>query len=144
MESTAIEKIQTHEPKHSKSIHFPEGLPGFDHVKDFMVVSNEEEAPFLWLQASSIPNLAFITIDPFLICPDYRPDICDEDVDTLKITTEDDVIILSIVNIKNSNEEGVTANLVGPVVINWKEKVGKQVILQNHLQYNVRHVIEDN
>ena len=123
-------------------IHFPEGLPAFENVKDFVIISNEEEAPFLWLQAVAVPNLAFITIDPFLICPEYLPDICDDDVDALKIETEEDVIILSIVNIRNNAENGVTANLVGPVVINWREKLGKQVILRNHLSYSVKYIID--
>lgn len=128
--------------QHRKKITFPEGLPAFEQVKDFVLIANEEEAPFLWLQAVSSPNLAFIVVDPFLVNPDYRPDICDDDVDFLKLTDPNDALVLAIVNIHNSNGDGITANLVGPIVVNTKERTGKQVILQNHLKYSVRHRID--
>lgn len=129
--------------QHSKVLSFPEGLPAFEHVKEFILVSNESEAPFFWLQAVSEPNLAFVTIDPFLIYPGYRPDVCDEDCEFLKLSDPKDALVLSIVNLKNSEDQGVTANLVGPIVVNWKEKVGKQVIIQNHLDYSVRFRIDE-
>lgn len=123
-------------------IHFPEGLPAFEGVKDFHILSNQEEAPFLWLQALDQPRLAFVTVDPFLVSPDYLPDISDEDVRQLGISHEDEAFLLSIVNIHNDPMEGITANLISPIVINWKKRIGKQVILQNHLQYSVRHRID--
>ncbi|SCA62592.1 Flagellar assembly factor FliW [Chlamydiales bacterium SCGC AG-110-M15] len=134
----------THDDKQDqvKRIHFPEGLPGFESIKDFVLLTNEEEAPFLWLQSTTIPNLAFISVDPFLVMSDYRPDIGDEDVEFLEIEKEEDVLILSIVNISNDPNEGTTANLVGPIVINWKTKRGKQVILQNHQEFSVKFRID--
>jgi len=125
-----------------KIIHFSAGLPGFENVRDFCVISNEEEAPFLWLQSTTVPNLAFITVDPFLIFPEYRPNIGDEDVESLHIEREEDVLMLSIVNISQDPEEGTTANLVGPIVINWSTKIGKQIILQNHQDFSVKYRID--
>lgn len=129
------------ESNHSKAIHFPDGLPAFERVKNFVVVGNEEEAPFLWLQSTDNPNLAFIIIDPFLIHPEYRPDISDEDVKFLEIDDPTDAFVLAIVNIRNGNDQEVTANLISPIVINWKKRLAKQVILRNHLDYSVRHII---
>ncbi len=129
--------------QNNKSIQFPEGLPAFEQVKDFVLISNEEEQPFLWLQAVDTPNLAFITIDPFMICPEYKPDICDDDTKFLELESPEDALVLSIVNLHNSDGTGVTANLVGPIVINVKKRIGKQVILQNHLKYSVRYPLPD-
>jgi flagellar assembly factor FliW len=126
----------------SEIITFAEGLPAFEMVKEFRLVSNEEEAPFIWLQAAHTPNLSFITIDPFLVYPEYRPDISDNDVKLLQIEDEEDALILSIVNIHKDNKQGITANLVSPIVINWKKHLGKQVILQNHLNYSVKYRID--
>lgn len=144
MQSSDIENKNDPKFQLNKSITFPDGLPAFEKVKEFIVISNEEEAPFLWLQACSKPNLAFICIDPFLVHPNYRPEINDDDVEFLKLAKEEDAFILSIVNIRsnNNNTDGVTCNLVGPIIINWKERVGKQVIIKNHFDYNVRHPIE--
>lgn len=126
-----------------REIYFPEGLPAFENYRDFMLIWNEDEAPFIWLQCKSKPRLAFVTIDPFLVCSNYLPDITDEDVDLLKIEEEKDVFIISIVNIRNQPEFSMTANLLSPIVINWKEKLGKQVILRNHHLYSVKYVIEN-
>ena len=126
MQSEHVDILDDSKVQHNKSIRFPEGLPAFENVREFVIIANEEEAPFLWLQAVSIPNLAFVTIDPFLVYPEYRPDISDEDVKALQIDSEEDVLILGIVNITNDPQEGITSNLVAPVVINWKKKIGKQ------------------
>ena len=125
-----------------KTISFPKGLPAFEDIQKFVLISNEEEAPFVWLQAIEKENLAFITIDPFLIYTQYLPDISEEDVNILEIESEKDVFVLSIVNLKNNETQGITANLVSPIVINWKKRLGKQVILQNHMLYSVRHRID--
>lgn len=143
MQSERIDVLDKKTKQHHKSIHFPDGLPAFESAKEFVIISNEEEAPFLWLQAVSTPNLAFVTIDPFLVFPEYRPDIGDDDVSALQIENEEDVLILGIVNISSDPEEGITANLVGPVVINWRKRLGKQVILQNHQKYSVRYRIDN-
>lgn len=124
-----------------KTLLFPEGLPAFESVKEFVIISNEEEAPFLWLQALSTPNLAFLTVDPFLINSDYRPDIGDAEVENLKIQSPDDVILLSIVNLRHNDQGMVTANLVSPIVINWPLRIAKQVILKNHLDFSVKYQI---
>jgi flagellar assembly factor FliW len=142
MQSSDIEKKNELKLQLNKTITFPDGLPAFEKVKEFIILSNEDEAPFLWLQACNKPNLAFICIDPFLVHPNYRPEINDDDVEFLKLAKEEDAFILSIVNIRNNSNDGVTCNLVGPVVINWKERIGKQVIIKNHLNYTVRHQIE--
>lgn len=143
-----MQSLQTYQDEdlilhHTKSLHFPHGLPAFEDVKEFIVIANEDEAPFMWLQAVSNPNLSFITVDPFIISPKYRPDICDSDVKELQINDSSDAFVLAIVNVRNSETQGITVNLVGPIVINWKKQLGKQVILQNHLKYSVRHPIED-
>lgn len=139
-EKTDLEKEQ--KQNDVKAIHFPEGLPGFERVHDFVLINNEEEAPFLWLQSTNIPNLAFIAVDPFLVLPNYRPDIGDADVAFLDIEKEEDVLMLSIVNISSDPNEGTTANLVGPIIINWENKRGKQVILQNHQEFSVKYRID--
>lgn len=124
-----------------KVIHFPAGLPAFEHVKDFVLINNKEEAPFLWLQATEQPDLAFVTVDPFLICPEYAPEISQDDLDSLKVKTKEDVFILSIVNMKAVKEQQISANLVGIILVNWKAKLAKQVIIKNHQDYSVKHLI---
>ena len=124
--------------KTSKEIYFKLGLPAFESFKEFFIVSNEDEAPFLWLQSKQQASLAFVTIDPFLVLPDYLPDLSEEDVRFLEIEDEEDVLLLSIVNVAQPGMQQVSANLLSPVVINWKRQLGKQVIVQNHQRYSVK------
>lgn len=125
----------------NRTISFPEGIPAFESATEFILITNEEEAPFLWLQAASTSNFAFITIDPFLVFPEYRPDIAEEDVKILELNSEEEAFVLCIVTIHNQSH-AITTNLVSPIIINWKKRLGKQVILRNHLDYSVRHLIE--
>ena len=58
-------------------ITIPEGLFGFEDYTKFALVDSDYE-PFIWLQSCEDPNLAFLIVDPFLICPQYESDIDDE------------------------------------------------------------------
>ncbi len=124
-----------------KVIYFPEGVPAFEGVKNFLLIAKDEDLPFLWLQAVDVPHLSFVVIDPFLVSSEYQPEVLDEDIDLLQIKHPEDAIIVSIVNLKNVKESGVTTNLVGPILINWKMKCAKQVILKNHMDYSVKYRI---
>ncbi len=127
-----------------ETIQFPQGVPAFEEVKEFSIVAKEEDLPFLWLQAIEVPHLAFLMIDPFIVLPDYQPDVLEEDVTILGIQSPEDALILSIVNMKQVQTQGATINLVGPILINWKKRIGKQVIIRNHMDYSVKHLIDVN
>ncbi len=116
-----------------KEIYFPEGLPAFEDIKKFLLIAKDEDLPFLWLQAVDVPHLSFVVIDPFLICAGYQPEVLDDDVEFLGINHPKDALIVSIVNMKQIKDLGFTTNLVGPIVINWRNKKAKQVILKNHM-----------
>ena len=58
-------------------ITIPDGLFGFEQYTKYALVDSDYD-PFLWLQSCEDPNLAFLIIDPFLVCSDYETDIDDE------------------------------------------------------------------
>ena len=123
-----------------KIIEFPEGLPGFENEKEFIVINNEdEENPFQWLQSITNPNLAFVIVDPFSIFPDYDVIIPKSVQEKLKIESERDVAIYAIVVVPKDIRK-MTVNLLGPIVINVREKIGKQVILDD-ARYSTKHYI---
>ena len=52
---------------------FEEGLPGFERVKQFILLAvNEQDSPFSWLQSIEDYNLAFAVVNPFMIKNDYE------------------------------------------------------------------------
>ncbi|RLE40646.1 hypothetical protein DRJ16_07000, partial [Candidatus Woesearchaeota archaeon] len=50
---------------------FPEGIPGFEKVKRFVILTHPEEAPFGRLTAVDY-NLCCIVVDPWVIYPEYK------------------------------------------------------------------------
>lgn len=123
-----------------KQFFFPEGVPGFRSVRNFVIAANEQETPFIWLQGVTPRSFAFITIDPFLIESNYVPEIEERDLNQLEISDPEETFILSVVTI-HPEQKKMTANLVSPILINRKKRKGKQIILKNHRDYSIYYKI---
>lgn len=108
---------------------FPEGLLGFEKYTRFALIDSEYE-PFIWLQSTEESNLAFLMIDPFLICSDYEADIDDSALRNIGVDSAEDIIIMTLVTIPKDGS-AITANFLGPVVINKKNRKCLQVILND-------------
>jgi flagellar assembly factor FliW len=118
-------------------VRLPMGMLGFEQMKEYLLIANPAEEPFRWLQVKNNPSLAFVVIKPFLVAPDYHPDIPQPDVDFLGIKAPEDAALLNIVTLHGPNR--ATVNLKGPVVINRNTGIGKQVIIANAADYSVQH-----
>ena len=118
-------------------VRLPMGLLGFEQIKDYVLTVNPGEEPFAWLRVEDNTALAFVVIDPFVVLPDYRPDIPPADVEFLNLKNASDALLLGIVTVHGTNQ--ATVNLKGPVVINRHTHTGKQVIIANATQYSVQH-----
>lgn len=121
-------------------IEFPEGIPGFLDEKQFVLLPLDEESSFIIMQSVNTQNLAFITIEPKNIISNYEFNISDKTEKLLKIKGIEDIILLNVVNIRDSIED-MTINLAAPLIINIKENLGKQVILDNS-KYPVKFKFE--
>ena len=123
----------------SNILSFPQGIFGFPDLKTCELIYNPQELPFMWLQEQTKGGLAFIVLEPIGFIPDYTVEIPDADVDFLGIKSPDDVLILNIVTINKDLPQQITANLVGPLIVNRKTRVGKQVILNNYERYSAKY-----
>jgi flagellar assembly factor FliW len=122
-------------------IDFPDGILGFDFIKKFVILDADENTPFKWMQAYSEPDLAFIIIQPEYFKTDYEPAISQGDIEAVEAKDAYSLILFTIVTIPSDPSE-MTANLQGPVIINPRKKIGKQVISLNE-KYSVKHKILD-
>jgi flagellar assembly factor FliW len=118
-------------------IEFPDGLLGFEHVKKYVLLSQPQEAPFMWLRMIENADKRFLVVSPFQIMPNYQPDISSEDVRFLGLTGPDDALVVNIVTLRPNRPP--TVNLKGPIVINRHTLVAKQVIPNNAVKFNVNH-----
>jgi flagellar assembly factor FliW len=107
----------------------PEGLFGFEDYKKYAIIESEYK-PFIWLQSIDDQNLAFLMVDPFIVCGDYEADIDDASLAKIDVKSPEDVIVMAIVTVPG-NGERITANLQGPLVINKKNNMCEQVILSS-------------
>ena len=124
--------------------HFPEGIPAFEHVKEFIFMHKPDVSPFIFMQAIEPAYLAFVCVDPFKICPDSRPRLSEADTGSLHLKRESELLLLSIVTVASKTEE-TTANLQGPIAINIQACIGKQIICDNQhhpIRYRIWEAIE--
>ena len=119
------------------TISMPMGLLGFERIKEYILLADPAEEPFLWLQVSREENLAFLVVAPQPLVPSYKPEISPEDAAFLGLTSADDAALLSIVTVRGPNQ--VTLNLKGPIVLNRCTLVAKQVIPVNAAEFSVQH-----
>ncbi len=120
-------------------IDFPDGIFGFEFEKKFVILDSKEQSPFKWMQAYSESSLAFVIIQPADFMIKYELSVSPSDLETVKALKPDDLLVFAIVTIP-SDPSQMTANLQGPIIINPKEKIGKQAISLND-KYRVRHKI---
>lgn len=122
-----------------QKIVFAHGIPGFDELRNFVLLQPDPEVPFTFLQSLEDGELSFILTNPFAFYPEYEFVLPDTTKEELNIENESDCSIWSIVSVKESIQDA-TLNLLAPVIIQDKEKIGKQIILQG-TPYRTKHAL---
>lgn len=112
-----------------KLLHFPNGMIGFEHCHDFIVMPNKKDGPLFWIQSVDDNKVAFVLTDPSNFFMDYKIEPNKEERDTLSISEKDDIFILSVVTVPPSRE--ITLNLAAPILFAPKTNRAVQVILEN-------------
>lgn len=82
----------------------------------------------MWLQSLDEPDLAFVVTPAATLTPQYQPAISTLVRQELNATENDPLDILLILTIPHGNPLKMTANLLGPVVINSQKRLAKQVV----------------
>jgi flagellar assembly factor FliW len=113
------------------AIDFPSGVPGFEHLRRFVLVEQATLAPLVFLQSLEAPDLCFPAVPMGAIDPQYELEVSREDLEILNLDPSRqpevgrDVVCLAIVTAPNGPP---TANLLAPVVINLSRGVGVQAV----------------
>lgn len=111
---------------------FPGGLPGFPDEKRFLLVEQALNKPIVFLQSLARFELCFLTLPVRGLQPDYELSIAAEDLRVLGLDEErqpaigTEVACLAILSL--SEDRPPTANLLSPVVINWKTRTAVQAV----------------
>jgi flagellar assembly factor FliW len=124
-----------------KIVIFNEGIPGFEDLRKFAIVSNGSD-PIMWLVSLEDEKIALPVVDPWLIRIDYTVDIPRDVIEDLEIEDDKDVQIWAILVIPRDKPEDMTINLLAPIVINLKNRRGKQIIMESS-EYDIRHFVKE-
>jgi Uncharacterized protein conserved in bacteria len=116
---------------------FKKGLPGFEELKNFILFPVEDNDVFSILHSVEDDSIGLVVVSPFYVVKDYEFKLDDEKISELKIESPEDVLVLNTVTL-NSDVENMTVNLKAPIIINIKNKLGEQIILDNP-NYSIRH-----
>ncbi|WP_055668149.1 flagellar assembly protein FliW [Desnuesiella massiliensis] len=118
-------------------ITFPNGMLGFENLNKFIMFSAEENPMFTILHSLDDKDIGFLVISPFEVMENYEVKLSDNIIQQLNITEEKDVILLNTVTL-NTKVENITVNLRAPIVINIKQKLGEQIIVDNE-EYLIKY-----
>jgi flagellar assembly factor FliW len=131
-------RFGTLEVQEADIMQIPDGLLGFEDLKQFFIVDPADETLILWLQSSTNPEVAFPILEPKVFKPDYKVHLSANELRSLKIESlkEKGILVYCILTIPDDITK-MTANLKAPLVINASAQMGRQVVLQEN-EYNVR------
>lgn len=121
------------------TVTFPDGLLGFPGVRRFALVDVDSARPFKWLKALDCGDLAFVVVDPRYFRPSYKLTVPGGELESLRLDSVDDAEVYVIVAIP-ADPRQMTANLRGPLVVNVRRGLGKQVVLLSN-EYSTAHLI---
>jgi flagellar assembly factor FliW len=131
----------------ANQLELPQGLIGFANYKRAELLYLPDHLPFLWMKlqgATEADVLHFIVIEPGGIVPGYEPEIFDGDAEHLDLQDPAEAMILNIVTLRRQNPVEATANLIGPLVVNRRTRVGRQLVISNYSRYSASHALVEN
>lgn len=121
------EQLGVIEVEETKIIRLPDGLLGFPEITRFALIEASDDGTYFWLQALDNPELSFLSLIPWGFFPDYEPEISDADQAVLELDSPEQALVLCLITI---SDDAVTANLLGPVIINSISGTGRQIVLE--------------
>lgn len=119
----------------------PKGVLGFSQLSKYVIVEGEEYIPFKWLQSVEDPGTAFVIVDPVLFFPNYKLEVHEKELEELNFQERKELITYVVVTVPSEPSQ-MSADLLGPLVINSKKGIAKQVVMPNS-PYTTKHYILD-
>ncbi len=113
-------------------IHFPEGLIGFESLKNYRIFSSETETDLHWLKPVDDNQIEFAVTFPQVFQVNYEISLDDEEETRLDIEDEDELIVFVTLSRNpnpQENQQRLNANFIAPIIINSNKKLGLQKIL---------------
>jgi flagellar assembly factor FliW len=126
----------------SADLEFPLGIPGFEDQHRYVLIEHQALSPVILLQNLETSSLCFLAIAVSVLDPEYQSGIAPEDLRLLGLDEDrqprsgEEALFMAILS---PSADGLfTANLLAPVVVNLRTRVGLQAVRSDRL-YSHRH-----
>jgi flagellar assembly factor FliW len=123
---------------------FPNGLPGFEDERLFVFLSQPATHPLMFMQSLAKPSVCFILLPILAADPNYQLNLSSEELEVLQLSKTrqpsigTEVLCAAMVCTAEENRPGPTVNLLSPIVLNLRDRIGIQAI-QTLSGYSHRH-----
>lgn len=111
------------------TITFCQPIYGFEHLSRFVVLYDQDNSHFVWLQSLEEKDICFIMVNPAVVDKNYRPQL-PRDVEAQLGEGEYLYWVLVVVM---ANFRQSTVNLRSPIIVNLQKRLAAQVILDQNL-----------
>jgi flagellar assembly factor FliW len=110
---------------------FPEGLLGFNELRQFVLLDDPSDEIFAWLQSCEDQNIAFPILEPELFAPGFAVQLTKHDMEVLRLESTRGIRSFAIITIPQ-DPTLMTANLKAPIIINVTKRLARQCVLQDN------------
>ena len=104
---------------------FPSGLVGMENCRHWILLADAHNQSVGWMQSLSHSELALSVVSPRRFVPAYQLKVTRSQLSLLQLENDHQAYVLAIVG---KNEQSLTLNLRGPLVVNLDRSLGVQVI----------------
>lgn len=113
------------------------GILGFPEYTKFCLVDPGDDVLIVWLQSLENPDLAIPLLEPKIFKTDYTVRLSAAELRELRLDNVNQSAVFALLTIDEDITQ-MTANMKAPLVINLRERVAKQVVLQEN-EYTIKH-----
>jgi flagellar assembly factor FliW len=123
---------------------FAAGIPGFESHQEYLFLNIPQIAPLMFLQSVTCRNLCFVLLPILTVAPEFQLNLTADELRQLDFAENQrpvlghDVLCAALISV--GNKEVPYANMMAPLVVNLKTRVGLQVI-HPESGYSLRHPI---
>lgn len=121
-------------------ITFTQPIIGFKEQRRYTLLPGPEgQDALLWLQSTESGELAFLLLDPSRLIPEYTVRLREQELAELAVSSPEELEVYTLVVVPDDPAQ-IRTNLRAPVLINRRQGLGKQTILDRG-DYPVRYYL---
>lgn len=108
---------------------FTQPIIGFQEYRRYVLLPGPPDSAVCWLQSTDSGDLAFLLMNPRHVVPDYKVSLSQHELAELAVASLEELDIYTLLVVPDDPAK-VRTNLRAPLLINTKQRLGKQMVLE--------------